>query len=208
MLAERALGYSAAAHHIWLVVKAVSILDWSPIRKNQAAYCFGTRQQQYPVDLRVSSFVIPQLSFLSGNILIYSHTTTFQKNRKLTMVDSGHCIGLFILRRPHQEFVLEPFPVLERLSCLPMFNEVSSAPARDSSMQIFVKAFAGKTITLAVQPSTTIDQVKRLISTREGIPSHEQRLIFVGKQLRESFSLLDYNVQSESTIHLVLSLGV
>jgi large subunit ribosomal protein L40e len=107
-------------------------------------------------------------------------------------------------------FSLVAFSVLVLLSFNTMAGTSTgklTAPSIDLKLvfdTVYVKTLTGKTIKKKVEPNDSIISIKRKIQDKESILPGQQRLIYAGKQLEDEKTLLDYNIQDKTIIHLVL----
>lgn len=81
---------------------------------------------------------------------------------------------------------------------------LSTFASQAFGMQVFVKEPAGKTLTLEVEPTDTIDSILSKVQEKTGIPPKKVRLVFGDKTLESGKTLSDYNIQKESTLHVIL----
>ena len=86
--------------------------------------------------------------------------------------------------------------------------DVDSTDDDSDRIQLFVKTLTGKTITIAVDLSGTVERVKKIVQLREGIPPDNQTLYYAGMSLQDHRTLSDYKVQKESTLHLGMQIFV
>ena len=92
--------------------------------------------------------------------------------------------------------------IILKADCNNIYKEMIVNDIKLNNILIFVKTYYGKTISLEVEPSETIMNVKEKIQEKEGISCKQQRLILSSFELEDYKTLKDYNIQRESTLFL------
>ncbi len=155
-----------------------------------------------PLQLRVTSPTLPK-NFTFGN----SSLSTLTRINEKTILVEELVKGMEAMEIEEKEEKLPSFS-LKRTN-IQLYSEdlrINRKPVAQGDMPVHVKSLTGRTYSLKVSPSDTIDMVKNLIERREGIPSDQQRLIFNGKQLEENRQVSDYDIRHDDVLYLVLRL--